>query len=237
MIKRLAIAIGVLMVFLAGVALGDDGIGKEDLAKKEQIIEAADYKLTKAQDENKDLREKISGLETDLNSLEETTKEYTSLTDDEKKTVDEKIVEVKKETQEKKEAEEKAKKEEEERKKAEEEAKKAAEEQAKKEQEEAERLAKEEAERIAQEEAERAAQEQQEYVVYNSNESAQQEVQETYEVQEVYEAPVSEMVWISATGSKYHSISNCGSMNPDKANQITLDNALARGMQPCSKCH
>lgn len=34
MIKRLAIAIGVLMIFLAGVALGDDGIGKEDLAKK-----------------------------------------------------------------------------------------------------------------------------------------------------------------------------------------------------------
>ena len=134
MIKRLVIAIGVLMVFLAGVALGNDGISKEDLARKEQIIEAADYKLTKAQDENKDLREKISSLETDLNSLEETTKEYTSLTENEKKIVDEKIVEVKNATQEQKEAEQRVIEEEKARKEAEEKAKKEAEEKAKEEQ-------------------------------------------------------------------------------------------------------
>lgn len=158
MIKRLVIAIGVLMVFLAGVALGNDGISKEDLARKEQIIEAADYKLTKAQDENKDLREKISSLETDLNSLEETTKEYTSLTKNEKKIVDEKIVEVKNATQEQKEAEQRAIEEEKARKEAEEKAKKEAEEQAKRE--EAERKkAEEEARKTAEEQAKREAEE------------------------------------------------------------------------------
>lgn len=47
---------------------------------------------------------------------------------------------------------------------------------------------------------------------------------------------VSEMVWISATGSKYHSIPNCGNMNPDKASQISLSDAEARGLGRCSKC-
>lgn len=44
------------------------------------------------------------------------------------------------------------------------------------------------------------------------------------------------MVWQSATGSKYHSINNCGRMNPDKATQITLDEAISRGLERCSKC-
>ena len=45
------------------------------------------------------------------------------------------------------------------------------------------------------------------------------------------------MVWISATGSKYHSKNDCGSMNPSNATQISLDDANARGMSPCSRCH
>lgn len=44
------------------------------------------------------------------------------------------------------------------------------------------------------------------------------------------------MVWQSATGSKYHSINNCGRMNPDKATPITLDEAISRGLERCSKC-
>lgn len=48
--------------------------------------------------------------------------------------------------------------------------------------------------------------------------------------------PVTEMVWLSATGNKYHSINNCGNMNPKNARQVTLSEALERGMEKCSKC-
>lgn len=46
----------------------------------------------------------------------------------------------------------------------------------------------------------------------------------------------SSMVWLSATGSKYHSINNCGNMNPKKARQVTENEAKSRGMEKCSKC-
>ena len=45
-----------------------------------------------------------------------------------------------------------------------------------------------------------------------------------------------EMVWISATGSKYHSIPDCGNMNPDKAYQEPLSQAQAQGYEACKKC-
>lgn len=44
------------------------------------------------------------------------------------------------------------------------------------------------------------------------------------------------MVWLPATGEKYHSIPNCGRMNPDKARQVTLSDAIAQGYEACSKC-
>lgn len=44
------------------------------------------------------------------------------------------------------------------------------------------------------------------------------------------------MVWISATGSKYHSIPDCGNMNPDKATQETESQALSQGYEACKKC-
>lgn len=44
------------------------------------------------------------------------------------------------------------------------------------------------------------------------------------------------MVWKSATGEKYHSINNCGRMNPDKATQITEEQAISMGLGKCSKC-
>lgn len=45
------------------------------------------------------------------------------------------------------------------------------------------------------------------------------------------------MVWQSATGKKYHAIDHCGNMNPKKAIHITLEEALTRGLEPCSKCY
>lgn len=44
------------------------------------------------------------------------------------------------------------------------------------------------------------------------------------------------LVWKSATGSKYHSISNCGNMNPDNATQITEEEAIREGLGKCKKC-
>ena len=45
-----------------------------------------------------------------------------------------------------------------------------------------------------------------------------------------------QMVWISETGSKYHSINNCGRMNPDRARQVTKSEAESMGLGRCSKC-
>lgn len=44
------------------------------------------------------------------------------------------------------------------------------------------------------------------------------------------------MVWLSATGDKYHSINNCGRMNPNNATQVSQSDAEARGYGRCSKC-
>ena len=45
-----------------------------------------------------------------------------------------------------------------------------------------------------------------------------------------------ELVWISASGSKYHRINNCGNMNPDKATQLTFTQAKDKGLEPCKNC-
>lgn len=44
------------------------------------------------------------------------------------------------------------------------------------------------------------------------------------------------LVWLSATGEKFHSINNCGKMNPEKAYQVTIDYANSRGFDACEKC-
>lgn len=49
--------------------------------------------------------------------------------------------------------------------------------------------------------------------------------------------PQQGMVWISETGSKYHTIPNCGRMNPDKASQVTVSEAQSMGLEPCQKCY
>ncbi|MGL4571363.1 MAG: ComEC/Rec2 family competence protein [Clostridium sp.] len=43
-------------------------------------------------------------------------------------------------------------------------------------------------------------------------------------------------VWLSETGSKYHSINNCGRMNPNNATQVTLSEAQ-KSYDACSKCN
>lgn len=48
--------------------------------------------------------------------------------------------------------------------------------------------------------------------------------------------PVSGGVWLSKSGSKYHSKNNCGKMNPSTATQTTEADAIARGYGRCSKC-
>lgn len=102
------------------------------------------------------------------------------------------------------------------------------------EQAEAERIAAEqaEAERIAAEQAEaqRIAQEQAE---------AQRVAQEQAEAQRIAQeqAAQQQMVWISATGSKYHSVPDCGRMDPDNAYLMSLSDAQANGYDRCSKCH
>lgn len=92
------------------------------------------------------------------------------------------------------------------------------------EQAEAERIAAEQAEaqRLATEQAEaaRIAQEQAEAQRAAAAQAAQQQ-----------------MVWISETGSKYHSVPDCGRMNPANAYQMSLSDAEAHGYGRCSKCH
>ncbi|MCI9547132.1 MAG: Ig domain-containing protein [Lachnospiraceae bacterium] len=43
-------------------------------------------------------------------------------------------------------------------------------------------------------------------------------------------------IWLSATGEKYHTIPNCGNMNPRTARQVSYEEAVQRGFQPCQKC-
>lgn len=52
--------------------------------------------------------------------------------------------------------------------------------------------------------------------------------------QSVAEAPA-QMVWIPRTGSKYHSNPNCSNMkNPS---QVSKDQAVSMGYEPCKKCY
>lgn len=59
--------------------------------------------------------------------------------------------------------------------------------------------------------------------------------QQTQQVQNTAPVVNDTMVWLSATGSKYHRINNCGNMNPDKARQVPLSEAASKYKQ-CSDC-
>lgn len=45
------------------------------------------------------------------------------------------------------------------------------------------------------------------------------------------------LVWLSETGDKYHTINDCGNMNPNKARQVTKVEAERKNKKPCSDCH
>ena len=89
---------------------------------------------------------------------------------------------------------------------------------------EADRIA---AEQAAQAEADRIAAEQ----------AAQAEADRIAAEQAAQQQNKEQMVWISATGSKYHSKPNCGRMNPNSAYQMSLSQAKSQGYGACSKCH
>lgn len=54
--------------------------------------------------------------------------------------------------------------------------------------------------------------------------------------QSVDRKPQGGKVWISETGKKYHSIPNCGRMNPNKASQVSVSEAEGMGLSACDKC-
>ena len=61
------------------------------------------------------------------------------------------------------------------------------------------------------------------------------EIQTEVQTESPVETPIGTTVWISNTGSKYHSRSSCSNMkNPS---QVTLEDAQAMGYTPCKKCH
>lgn len=45
-----------------------------------------------------------------------------------------------------------------------------------------------------------------------------------------------DLVWLSATGDKYHSIDHCGNMNPKKARQVTFEEAVKLYKTQCPNC-
>ncbi len=49
--------------------------------------------------------------------------------------------------------------------------------------------------------------------------------------------PIGTMVWRTKTGKKYHSTSHCGNTHSAQATEITLSEAQAEGLTPCSKCY
>ena len=45
------------------------------------------------------------------------------------------------------------------------------------------------------------------------------------------------LVWLSATGTKFHNKNNCGTMNPDKARQVTVEQAVNYHYEACERCY
>lgn len=127
---------------------------------------------------------------------------------------------------------------------------KAAEEQAAKEAEQKaaeEQAAKEAAQKAAEEQAAREAEQKAAEEQAAKEVAAQQESepapapQASAEPASVVESqtqtiPNSTTAYLSATGSKYHSIDHCGNMNPNKARKTTVAEAEASGFGRCSKC-
>lgn len=105
------------------------------------------------------------------------------------------------------------------------------------EEEAAARQAEEEAQKKALEEAAAKKAEEERLAAQAAAQQAEQERIVAEQAAQAAEQPQEQMVWISATGSKYHSYSSCGNMNPDNAYQMTLSDAQASGYEACKNCH
>lgn len=70
-----------------------------------------------------------------------------------------------------------------------------------------------------------------------SSASAQSQPAVQSQTADTTDAGTEDQVWVSATGSKYHSRNNCGTMNPDTATQMSRAEAEAKGLTPCKKCY
>lgn len=127
--------------------------------------------------------------------------------------------------------EEKLKAEQEAKLKAEQEAKQKADAEAKlKAEQEAQQKAQEEAKIKAEQEAQQKAQQEAAAIAAQQNSNNNSTNKQT-------QAPSAQVkVWLSATGSKYHSKNNCGNMNPNKARLVNLDDIRGR-YEPCDNCH
>lgn len=103
---------------------------------------------------------------------------------------------------------------------------------------EQERIAAERAaqERIAAEQAEqeRIAAEQAEQARIAAEQAEQARIAQ--EQNQQANASAGEMVWLSATGSKYHNKPDCGNMNPNNARQVPLAEAQ-QNYEACKKCY
>lgn len=91
----------------------------------------------------------------------------------------------------------------------------------------AKQKAEEEAERKAEEEAQKKAEEE--------RLAAEKAEQERIAAEQAAAQPQEPMVWIPASGSKYHSNSSCSNMN--NPTQVTLSEAQNMGLTPCQKCY
>ena len=49
--------------------------------------------------------------------------------------------------------------------------------------------------------------------------------------------PKGTMVWLSATGKKFHNKNDCGNMNPEKAVQKPVEEVAAEGIEACENCY
>ncbi len=103
---------------------------------------------------------------------------------------------------------------------------------------EAKLKAEQEAQQKAQEEAKiKAEQEAQQKAQQEAASIAAQQNSNNNNTNKQTQAPSAQVkVWLSATGSKYHSKNNCGNMNPNKARLVNLDDIRGR-YEPCDNCH
>ena len=74
------------------------------------------------------------------------------------------------------------------------------------------------------------------YVVYTNDaqKSSNEQNEEETRTLSVHEQNVTQMVWITETGSKYHRKSNCG--RTESSYQIPIEEAKAMGYEACKKC-